>query len=103
MLKLLLHIIDIGVCCDAILRIFVSEVDLMTETLAELLANLIRDVIIGHHRNGRILHQLLSILCALQHQLVLLKHTVFVLVDFCLNRFILVRLQVVVIGEEGSI
>ena len=56
LLQLLLHIIDVGVCCDAILRIFVSEVDLVTETLTELLTNLIRDVIIGHHRDGRILH-----------------------------------------------
>lgn len=105
-LKLSLHVIDVRVSHDRILRIFIPEFNLVPEALPELLAYFVGDIVIGQNRLRRVLQEpfasgwAVNILRALKHKMVLLEHAILVLVNFSLNRFVRMRLQVLVVKER---
>ena len=64
----------------------------MAEAFSKLISDLIVDVIVCEDSCRGILQELLSILGALEHQLILLVHTVLILINLSLNRLVSMRL-----------
>ena len=64
----------------------------MAEAFSKLISDLIVDVIVCEDSCRGILQELFSILGALEHQLILLVHTVLILVNLSLNRLVSMRL-----------
>ena len=92
LLELFLHIIDVLVKSDAILCILIPKLQLVAEALSKLISNLIVDVIVCEDSLRGILQEFSCILGALEHELILLEHTVLILVNLSLDRLVSMRM-----------